>query len=110
MTTEQPAIPLGEIVQHTGTTEQDLIPPGAEADFVTEAASTQVARLQVFLEDRFPEELIRTNRQAPEGPVDIAIRLLSGLPTSGTSTERCREQYCNKPKQHLDHHGWIHHT
>lgn len=109
MTTE-PAITHGEIVQQTETSEPDLIPPGADMEFVGESATDQVARLQIFLEERFPEEVTRTNRQVKETPVETAMRLLSGLATQGTMIQRCAEEYCNKSLGHTDHHGWVHHT
>jgi uncharacterized membrane-anchored protein YhcB (DUF1043 family) len=53
--------------------------------------------------------MTRSNKQVEEHPADTAIRLLTGLTAKAhpSSVLRCDQMYCNKPKNHLDEHGWI---
>lgn len=69
-----------------------------------------LGRLQGFLEEHFPDEVTRSNLQHPEGPVEVAIRLLTGLHAQKppTQVERCPAEYCNKPVNHREAHGWVH--
>lgn len=69
----------------------------------------EVNRLNSFLMRSFPEAMGRTNRQAPESPVDVAIRLLSGLSATGVHP-RCPAEYCNLPAQHDGEHGYVNYT
>lgn len=69
--------------------------------------AADVNRLNSFLMTRFPRQMDLTNRQKGESPVDVAIRLLSGLGTSGTGLQRCPEQYCNLPMDHDGEHGYV---
>ena len=103
----EPAIPHVEIAGVTETTDDNLLPPGAEG-VLGEDNITQIARLQEFLQTRFPDEVNRTNRQRPETPIETAIRLLDGLSTFGPEVSRCAEQYCTKPAGHTDAHGVVH--
>jgi hypothetical protein len=63
-------------------------------------------RLNSFLMTSFPREMQRTNRAVPESPVDVAIRLLRGLGSTGTGV-RCSQEYCNLPIDHDGDHGFI---
>lgn len=101
--------------QTTDTSVDGLVPPGAEDyqhDVLEETGDPifQVAKLASFLDERFPGERSRSNRQAPETPADTAIRLLQSLSASAplSALERCAEAYCNKPSDHEDEHGWVH--
>jgi hypothetical protein len=96
------------------TSEDSLVPPGGMAYVPgqpAEAPEQQVERLDAYLTDQFPHEVGRTNYQVPETPVGTAIRLLDGMHAQvamSDPTARCSEQFCNKPAQHRDAHGWIH--
>lgn len=68
--------------------------------------AAEVNKLNTFLMQKFPREVARTNRQAPESPVDAAIRLLSGM-AAGTAYSRCETEYCNLPKNHDGDHGFV---
>jgi hypothetical protein len=92
------------------TTTADLIPPGAEAHKKLNGSPVQqIARLKAYLGQAFPDEVERSNRQQPEHTADLAIRLLQGLSTTVHPSQlaRCDQQYCNKPANHADEHGWI---
>jgi hypothetical protein len=69
--------------------------------------AAEVNRLNSFLMSKFPRQMDRTNRPQQESPVDTAIRLLSGMATSGTGLARCAEQYCNLPQNHDGDHGYV---
>lgn len=101
--------------QTVDTASDGLVPPGADAYGPEEVESSgdpifEVAKLATFLEDTFPEERNRSNRQVPESPVDTAIRLLQALSASAplSALPRCGEEYCNKPQGHGEVHGWVH--
>lgn len=92
------------------TAESDLVPPGAHGHEIDNPdPDAEIARLRSYLEERFPDQVDLSNRQVPESPVDIAIRLLSGYASVVTNRgARCDHEYCNKPQSHTDAHGWIH--
>jgi hypothetical protein len=104
--------PTAEIAGQTETSNDNLIPPGAEGAEVDEVGGSdfEVAKLAAYLQGVFPEEWVRSNRQRPEGPVDMAIRLLQGFVAASPASvlERCPEEYCNQPKGHGTVHGWVH--
>lgn len=109
--TDQPAITHGEIAGVHETAADNYEAPGQTTHEVTgHEASAELDRLHLWLAQHFPDEVTRTNTQQPEGPVDLAIRLLSGLSASvpPSQQERCTESYCNKPAGHTDIHGWVH--
>lgn len=92
------------------TTEGDLVPPGMTThQRIADDAIEQVTRLSGFLVKYFPEEIDLSNRQVPETPVDTATRLLLGFISKipPGQLERCPAEYCNKPKDHQDVHGWV---
>lgn len=101
-----------ETAGQTETSDDNLIPPGAEPFRLGEGASysAQVLRLEAFLAERFPDEVGRSNYQRQENAVETAIRLLTGLHahTPPTQVERCTAEFCNKPRNHTDIHGWVH--
>lgn len=68
--------------------------------------AAEVNRLHTFLMTSFPNEMRRTNVAASETPVDVAIRLLQGLGSTGAGT-RCGEEYCNLPQGHDGEHGYV---
>jgi hypothetical protein len=108
MTMTDPAISPLDVAQNVETTADNLTPPGAEHDRHGHPyPEDYIRRLRTFLSERFPDEVALTNRQEPEHPVDIAIRLLSAMATHG-DVERCNLEYCNKPRAHTDGHGWVH--
>lgn len=67
----------------------------------------EINRLHSFLATRFPKELTRSNTVHGESPVDIAIRLLRGLGSTGAGP-RCAQEYCNLPSGHDGDHGYVH--
>jgi hypothetical protein len=69
----------------------------------------QIGRLKAYLQEAFPQEFDASNRQYPEHPADLAIRLMTGMVAIAhpQQTPRCQEPYCNKPAQHTDEHGWV---
>lgn len=69
----------------------------------------EINRLHSFLMTAFPGAMGRTNVQTPETPVDVAIRLLTGLSATGTH-RRCTAEYCNLPAEHDGDHGFINYT
>lgn len=93
------------------TTTSDLLPRGsAQERRLNEQAPDsdyQVLRLAEYLRENFPQQM-RVNRQFPEHPVDIAIRLLAGLASQAPAVAaHCDAPYCNLPKGHVEDHGWI---
>lgn len=97
--------------QTTETSADNLIPPGAVGhEPPSYDAWVQTATLAHFLEENFPEEIIRTNLQQPETPVDTAMRLLLALSsqTPPSQVQRCTEPYCNRNAGHHGDHGWVH--
>lgn len=68
--------------------------------------AAEVNRLHSFLMTNFPKEMGRTNVPNGEGPVDVAIRLLQGLGSTGAGP-RCNQEYCNLPLNHDGDHGFI---
>jgi hypothetical protein len=68
--------------------------------------AAEVNRLHSFLMTNFPGEMQRTNIAVPQTPVDVAIRLLQGLGSTGAGA-RCNEEYCNLPVNHDGDHGYI---
>jgi hypothetical protein len=68
--------------------------------------AAEINKLNSFLMTSFPGEMGRTNRQTAESPVEVAIRLLQGLGSTGTGA-RCRVEYCNLPAQHDGDHGYV---
>lgn len=107
---------MSEPTQHanasvTETSDDNLIPPGMEAHQERqEHSAVQIAELEVFLAQHFPEEVDRSNRQRPERIVDTATRLLLALSTQAppTQVQRCTEPYCNQNAGHVTQHGWVH--
>lgn len=103
-----------ETAGQTETSDDNLVPPGAQAypqGLGTADDSAEVSRLAMFLAVNFPDEVNRTNVQVPESPVDVAIRLLTGLHAHTANAEpdvRCAQEFCNKPQGHTDVHGWVH--
>lgn len=100
---------------HDTTMEGPSFPP----DFIRQGApiadpgealrnphAAEINRLNSFLMTSFPTEMNRTNRQAPESPVDVAIRLLQGLGATSAGP-RCGQQYCNLPLNHDGDHGFV---
>lgn len=69
--------------------------------------AAELNRLHTFLVTSFPREVGRTNVQKPESTVDIAMRLLRGLSTTGPYV-RCSAEYCNLPVDHDGEHGFVH--
>lgn len=105
--------PASENAGQTDTTTDGVIPPGAvsyEHDEESGEPTFEIARLAAFLDTSFPEEMTRSNRQVPESPVDVAIRLLQALSASAPPhvLERCGEEYCNQPQGHRGEHGVVH--
>jgi hypothetical protein len=97
-------------VSNNDTTTADTIPPGADKHVKLNGSPIhQIKRLKDYLEIAFPDEMTRSNKQVEEHPADTAIRLLTGLTAKAhpSSVLRCDQMYCNKPKNHLDEHGWI---
>jgi hypothetical protein len=68
--------------------------------------AAEVNRLNTFLMTRFPAEMSRTRAASRETPVDVAIRLLQGLGSTGAGP-RCGEEYCNLPALHDGDHGFV---
>lgn len=68
--------------------------------------AAEVNRLNTFLMQAFPAEMGRTNRPVAETPVDVAIRLLRALGSTGAGP-RCSEEYCNLPDAHNGDHGFV---
>jgi hypothetical protein len=68
--------------------------------------AAEVNRLHSFLMTNFPREMQRTNVASPDSTVDIAIRLLQGLGSTGAGA-RCATEYCNLPLNHDGDHGFI---
>jgi hypothetical protein len=68
--------------------------------------AAEVNRLHSFLMTAFPGEMSRTNTVDKESTVDVAIRLLQGLGSTGAGT-RCRTEYCNLPLNHDGDHGFV---
>jgi hypothetical protein len=99
-----------ETAGQTETSNDSLLAPGNE-EHVPLTAEAEVEVLEAFLREEFPEEFKRTNRQVPESPVEIAIRMLQALHAhvaAGAPDVRCAETFCNKPNGHTDSHGWVH--
>lgn len=71
--------------------------------------AAEINKLNTFLMQAFPAAMGRTNRQTPETPVDVAIRLLRGLGATGTHL-RCTSEYCNLPRGHQGEHGVVNYT
>lgn len=97
-------------MSNNDTTTADLIPPGADAHVALNGSPMQqVKRLKDYLEINYPDEMTRSNKQVKEHPADIAIRLLTGMAAKAhpASVQRCAQNYCNKPQNHIDEHGWI---
>jgi len=94
------------------TTTADTIPPGAKShERLNGSPVQQIARLKAYLNQAHPEEMVATNRQHPEHPADIAIRLLQGMSAvHPTAVTRCAQNYCNKPDGHADEHGWVNYS
>ncbi len=104
-----------DIAGQTETSNDNLIPPGAEAyealpEFEEGNPTFEIARLAAFLDQTFPGEMDRTNVQVPDGPVAVAIRLLQSLSVTAHPSvlPRCGQEYCNQPQGHLTEHGVIH--
>lgn len=100
-----------EIATTHETSADSFHGPGAVLPGEEETAEQALSRLEAFLDQTFPAERDRSNHQVPEGDVDMAIRLLTGLAAFKASHEpnvRCKEPYCNKPLGHLDAHGTVH--
>jgi hypothetical protein len=68
--------------------------------------AAELNRLHTFLMTNFPREMQRTNVAAPETAVDVAIRLLQGLGSTGAGV-RCTTEYCNLPLNHDGDHGYV---
>lgn len=107
--------PTQDTASTTDTAVDGLVPPGAEEHGPEDVEIGgdpifEVAKLTVFLEDAFPGERNRSNRQVPESPVDTAIRLLQALSASAPLSvlDRCQAEYCNRPAGHDGDHGWVH--
>lgn len=99
-----------DIAGQTETAEDSFTAPGSEP-LETLSPEQEVDVLEGYLRESFPEEFRRTNRQVPETPVEIAIRLLAGLHAhvaAGSPDVRCQERFCNKARGHTDAHGWVH--
>jgi hypothetical protein len=115
MTIQDHEVPLQSTSgQNADTTEDGLhadLPHGAPIADPGEALrnpyAADVNRLNNFLMTRFPRQMSGPTRPVQEGPVDAAIRLLSGMATSGTGIQRCPEQYCNYPVNHDGDHGYV---
>jgi hypothetical protein len=71
--------------------------------------AAEINRLNTFLMTTFPRATGGHNRQMAETPVDVAIRLLSGLSATGVYA-RCPSEYCNKPEHHDGEHGVVNYT
>lgn len=98
--------------QTAETSADNLTPVGAPDYSVDDVddPTFQVVKLATWLEENFPQERSRSNRQVPESPVDTAIRLLQALSASAPLSvlPRCGEPYCNRPESHEGEHGWVH--
>lgn len=69
----------------------------------------ELNKLQTFLMTAFPQEMNRSNTVKLESPVDVAIRLLTGMGVV-TGSNRCPAEYCNLPANHDGDHGFISYT
>jgi hypothetical protein len=118
MTTTDHQIPAQVTSGQTVDTTEDGLPATAPA-FMQHGApisdpgealrnphAADLNRLNSFLMERFPQQMSRTNRPIQETPVDTAIRLLSGLSSTGVFA-RCTESYCNLPEAHDGDHGFV---
>lgn len=68
--------------------------------------AAEMNRLNTFLMINFPREMRRPTLSQNETPVDVAIRLLQGLGSTGAGA-RCTTEYCNLPVNHDGDHGFI---
>lgn len=99
--------------QTTETAVDGLVPPGA-TDYAEQEETGdpifEITKLASFLDDAFPGERSRSNRQVPEPVVDTAIRLLQSLSAAAPLSvlSRCPQEYCNRPEGHEGDHGWVH--
>lgn len=96
--TESPAVVPGFI-----THGAPIADPG---EALRNPYAAEVNKLNSFLMTSFPGEMRRTNRQEFESPVDVAIRLLQGLGSTGAGP-RCKQEYCNLPLNHDGDHGYV---
>jgi hypothetical protein len=108
MSSGVPEISKGEEAA-TQETDADQITPLSLISTEPETDDVKITKLSSFLRSQFPGEVNRTNRPVPEHPVDVAIRLLTGLTTQG-HVARCREPYCNRPSGHGEPHAWVHYS
>lgn len=99
-TEDVPKLNMPEYMRHGAP----IVDPG---EALRNPHAAEVNRLNSFLLKQFPRQMDLTNRPQQETPVDAAIRLLSGLGTSGTHLVRCAEQYCNLPQGHDGDHGYV---
>lgn len=112
--TEQATTPASTLHQENAsnhdTTQDSFIPPGVTDEQVESDAADQLETLIKFLDNHFPGEMQRTNRQVPETPVQTTMRLMLGLSGKAnlTAVTRCDEQYCNKTQGHAGVHGMVH--
>jgi hypothetical protein len=90
------------------TAEDSFIAPNSQKP-LSKAPSAQISRLKAYLEEAFPDEMVRSNTQHGEAPADLAIRLLAALTASTPPTQRrrCEAPYCNKSAGHTDVHGHV---
>lgn len=99
-----------EVAGQSPTDDDSLIAPNSEP-LERQSPDVEEQRLEAYLRESFPQEFTRTNRQVPESPVSMAIRLLTGLHAhvaTGAPDLRCETTFCNKPRNHADAHGWVH--
>lgn len=115
MTIQDNEVPLQSTSGQTADTTEDSLhvemhhgaPIADPGEALRNPYAADVNRLNNFLMTRFPRQMSATSRPVQESPVDAAIRLLSGLATSGTGLARCPEQYCNLPVNHDGDHGYV---
>lgn len=72
-------------------------------------ASGEINKLNTFLMTAFPREMSRSNVTAPQSPVDVAIRLLTGM-GSVSAGAKCSVEYCNLQANHDGDHGYVNYT
>ena len=106
--TEDPQPTAERVTTQTDTTSADAVSP-LPTTTKSGAPPMQIKRVKEYLDEEVPASQ-DPNRPEGEHPADTLIRIVRQQREALRAIQRearCSEQYCNKPAEHGDEHGWV---